>query len=480
MRIAFTAAAFVFISSFLPSAKAESYLYDLKDRSASVPDAYTVSQVFTGEDFGTGRLSSPDDMFVDSKNRLYIADTGNDRIVVLDSGFKLIKIIDEVTADGQPSKLNQPKGVFASGELIYIADTGNARVIAVDESGTAVRKLTREGLFAVNENIEFQPEKVAADKDGGVFVVDRSIYQGIVQYDSGDRFIGFFAPNEVTVSAGVLILNMWKNLFSDEQADSMEKTLPSPYSNVYIGTDGFVYASASDAPDSRAIKQLNALGKNILKSTGTADTKFGDLETSFEDGVEAFSRFSDVHVDESGIICGADSRRGRLFLYDSYASPLAVFGGIGAYKGSFSKLTAVEKTGDSYIVLDGAKNTLTVFKPTEYFTKVREALSFYNQGLYRDSAVLWKEVLHENSNISVAYCGIGRAYLQDKEYKQAMTMLKEGGDTYFYSLAFKEYRKEFVRKYFVWILVGITAFFILFAKTVKWLRQWMLKGRTKS
>lgn len=100
--------------------------------------------------------------------------------------------------------------------------------MAVNEKREAVRIMTNEGITAINTHIQYTPEKVAVDTDGNVFVVDPSIYQGIVQYDAQDRFLGFFAPNEVKVTADVLFLQMWKKWFSTEQVESMEKACPPP------------------------------------------------------------------------------------------------------------------------------------------------------------------------------------------------------------------------------------------------------------
>lgn len=124
--------------------------------------------------------------------------------------------------------------------------------MAVNEKREAVRIMTNEGVTAINTHIQYTPEKVAVDTDGNVFVVDPSIYQGIVQYDAQDRFLGFFAPNEVKVTADVLFLQMWKKWFSTEQVESMEKSLPSPYSNLYIDRDNFLYTSSAGAGAGKA------------------------------------------------------------------------------------------------------------------------------------------------------------------------------------------------------------------------------------
>lgn len=457
-----------------PKAQADSYLYDLNDRSVTTPDTYLVLRVYAGNDLGVGAMSSPQDLFVDRDGQVYISDMGNNRILQFDNNFKHIRTITEVMLDGKPTLLNQPKGVFAANGLVYICDTGNARVLVVDEQSKVVRKMTREGFFAVNKSIAFRPEKVAADSDGNVFVVDRSIYQGIVQYNIEGKFVNFFAPNKVDVTASVVLSQMWKNLFSSQQVDSMERNLPNPYNNVYISPGNFLYTAAMDVSVGQELKCLNALGKNILKSTEMTEHIFGDREITFNKDKAMLSRFVDVHVDKSGIMCGADNFQGRLFLYDQNSSLIGLFGGSGSYKDTFRNLTAVDKLGDNYLVLDGEKNSLTLFKPTAYIKQVRDALDYYNQGLYRESVVLWEEVLKKNSHFSIAYRSIGRAYLQEGKYKEAMSMLKTGGDTYFYSLAFKEYRKNLTRKYFVWIILGTAVFIWGFFYLIRRIRCWIL------
>src|SRR5690348_15717254 len=51
----------------------------------SVPEPYEPQQfIQTGQQAGVGGLKNPKDLFIDKENRLYIADTGNNRILVAD------------------------------------------------------------------------------------------------------------------------------------------------------------------------------------------------------------------------------------------------------------------------------------------------------------------------------------------------------------------------------------------------------------
>ncbi|WP_457789735.1 hypothetical protein [Anaeromassilibacillus sp. SJQ-5] len=461
--------------------QSEAYLYGPDKTSIPAPAPYQVRAVYDGLELGVGRLREPQDLHVDGTGAIYLADTGNNRIVRIRADFQSADVLTAILIDGREEPLSQPKGVFKAADgLLYICDTGNARIVAVNEKREAVRIMTNEGITAINTHIQYTPEKVAVDTDGNVFVVDPSIYQGIVQYDAQDRFLGFFAPNEVKVTADVLFLQMWKKWFSTEQVESMEKSLPSPYSNLYIDRDNFLYTSSAGAGAGKALKHLNMLGVNILQP---AEKKFGhgvfgDLEVSYDNGEEVASAFVDVCVTESGLLCGADATRGRLFLYDADCNLVAIWGGSGQRRGTFKALAAVERQGDSFLALDSEKASLTVFEPTAYMRRVLDALTFYSAGKYIESVERWQEILRENSHLSIAYKSIGRAYFQQGDSAAAMEMLKKGDDPYFYSMALKDYRKEFVRRHFVWLLLGAAAGLTLFIFLIKKAHRWMLSGKS--
>lgn len=434
----------------------QSYAYDTRGRSVYAPVAYEAAQAVYGADTGAGAFSDPADLYVGGDGQIYIADTGNDRIVVLDEELKAVRIIERVdTADGETT-LRTPKGVFAAPDgLLYICDTGHSRVIAVDEHDRVVRRMTADGIDALNENIAFSPEKLAVDSDRNVYVVSSSVYQGILEYDADDRFFGFFAPNEVPVTADVLLSAFWKRLFSSTQRDALSKTLPSPYNNLTIDAEGFLYTTAENVDPSLVIKRLNSVGTNILQAPNGGARTYGDRETSYENGREVTSRFIDVCVDAEGVICGLDAARCKAFLYDGEGELLCIFGGRGSSMGQFLGVSAVDKRGDDYLILDPRKNCLTVFRPTRYMQDVREALRYYREGLYMESIRSWEVVLRQNANFVLAWRSIGRACLQEGDVQKAMTLLERGDDEYFYSLAFQEARRAFVRRSAVWVLPAL-------------------------
>ena len=56
-----------------------------------------------------------------------------------------------------------------------------------------------------------------------------------------------------------------------------------------------------------------------------------------------------------------------------------------------------------------------------------------------------------------------------------MDMLKKGDDRYFYSMAFKDYRKEFVRNNFAGIAAGAVLFAVGAGFAVHVVHCWILK-----
>lgn len=124
--------------------------------------------------FGTTVLGRPGGIVIDrQRNRLYVADAKEGRIAVFDTGsFKFLSYF------GGPSKLRQrDNGTFLSPTNvavdrqgnIYVADTGNYRVQILDPTGRFLRAFGTQG-DAPGEFI--RPKGIAVDSEGHVYVAD--------------------------------------------------------------------------------------------------------------------------------------------------------------------------------------------------------------------------------------------------------------------------------------------------------------------
>lgn len=426
------------------------YQYDEDNVSIPAPETYVAKEVIYGTDIGVGGFSSPSDIFVDENDNVYIADSGNNRIVILNRNFEHVRTVDGV-AENENSGLSSPMGVFAQDGIVYICDTGNARVMALDTENRAVRYIEGTNLVSVNENFVFQPEKIILDENDNILVSSSAIYQGILRFDENDEFKNFFAPNQVESTIETFLLSLIKSIFTDAQKEGIQKQLPSPYSNIYLGRDNFIYATSENVAAGQDLKCLNPAGTNILTyaSVGSSETVYGDHQSEYRT-----TAFVDVHADSDGNMLVADGNTNKLFLYDEECNLMAVFGGTGDERGRFSAISSIEKLGDTYLILDKDKNSLTVMEPTGYMSKLYVAMEYYRNGEYTESESIWYEILEENSNLPLAYCSLGRSKYHLGEYGLAMEYLEKGGDTYFYSLALGEYRKQFVHDHFMLIIIG--------------------------
>ena len=93
------------VGSMIPNAHAQdtfnSYTYDEWDESQKAPAGYEPVLVKNGMQIGTGNWKTPNDFFMDDEGLLYVADTGNNRLIVLNEDLELQEIIETVTMNGE-------------------------------------------------------------------------------------------------------------------------------------------------------------------------------------------------------------------------------------------------------------------------------------------------------------------------------------------------------------------------------------------
>ena len=453
---------FLFCALLTPALAADgstkTYVYNEYGEAVCAPSAYLCTRVLRGRDLGLGDFSKLTDLYVNGN--VYLSDSGNNRIVVLSPEYELVRVISEVQESGAASALNSPSSVFLADGLLYICDTGNSRVVAVDSEDRVVKTFCKPASDLLTEDFAFKPSKVVVNRAGSVYIAASGVYQGLLHYESDGSFIEFFGANKVEVTAAVLLKSMWMNIFSDEQRESLIRTVPTEYAGIFIDSEDMIYTTTVTASTSQ-VKRLNASGENILiypgSSTGFLQkgydrNNFGDQILEYAKGSLRRSQIMDVTVDGDNVIAVLDSSRGRVLLFDSEQNTLGIFGGSGTQDGCFTNASALAKNGGEYLVADGTRNSVTVFAPTEYMQNIRCALRAYGQGEYSESRAYWERVLESNAGLSVAAKGVGRALLLEGNFRDAMRYLKMGDDRYYYSMALTRYRREFLRENSLWLV----------------------------
>jgi len=430
-----------------------SYVYNFWDEPVSSPQAYIPSKQIKGVDLEIGQIENPRDMFVhEESSQIHILDSGNNRIVIVDENFELVNIIESFENNGSSDSLNEPRGIFVTSEgNIYIADTENRRIVELDKSGSFIREIKNpaETADSLSDDFVFRPNKIAVDPAGRINVIVANVYQGIMQFDGDGTFTGFFGSPQVTPSPADLF---WRNIATDEQRRGLRLFIPTEFTNVHIGDDGFLLATIGyREEDDEAIRKLNPAGINVLRETGFQEP----LGDHFSDDEISSSMFVDITDQDNGIYSVLDRRRGRIFTYDDNSRLLYIFGGRGERKGLFTNPVAIEYRGKDILVLDNETGYINVFEPTRYAEYVIQAIEYYNDGRYQQSKNMWAEVLELNSNLDLAYTGLGRIYFMENEHQTAMELFESGNDRENYSGAFRFYREKIIAKNFSNIIYGI-------------------------
>lgn len=461
------------VSSLISVAGAEgtgkAYTYNHRQEAVPIPDPYEVEQVIGGTGFG---FNKPQDM-VYNNHELYVLDSGNKKVVVLDRQFNPVRSI-QFTRDGAEYSTMELRGLWvdAKGD-IFIADRSKKIVFQTDPQGRVIREYGKPETDLMDENTDFLPCKVMTDHLGQIYILAENEYRGIITINREGKFMGFYGSKEVSVNSELLVDMLWRNLMTDEQRNRTRRYLPVEYSNMSIDKKGFVYTVSGTSENmTELIRKLNSQGLNVLQNKGV----FGDYHLGVSRGTWFFTNFNAIAIDEQGYLTVVDRTWNRIFQYSSEGELLYIFGGKGEQSGTFSAPEDIESMGDKLLVLDADYGNITVFRPTSFGTAVRTAERLYQDGRFQESIAPWNEVLRQNSNYEFAYIGIGKSLVVEKKYKEALEYFKLGYSHGNYSLAFKRYRSEVLRSNFSLIMFAVILIFIVFPMIMRFLRK---KGLVK-
>lgn len=424
---------------------------------APAPDAYTAVDRRGGYQLADGLLSDPQDICTDEDGRLYIADTGNDRIVITDPSMSPLQIVTQVTVGGTADRLNAPRGVYVSGGYLYVADTGNGRVLKMSLSGEAETVYERPERSEFSTEF-FSPAKVAVDRDGTVFVLCQGVYQGCLLYEAGGAFQGFFGSAQVQPSWQVVLDKVWKRLLSRKQRSGMADYVPVEYDGLVADGEGLIYVCSRNTDSGREqIRKLNYLGSDIFP----VKDSLGEKTAVYYEQNSIVTTFTDVAVSDSGILYALDDTRGRVYAFDGEGRQLFVFGGTGEMMGTFQKASSLAVSGDTVYVLDSQNGTVSAFLPTEYGAMLIRATACFAEGRFEETRALWQELLSRNSNLELAYRGMGETLLQSGRYREAMRYFRLGSDPARESVAFARYRARWIRERPVVVSLGVLVLIVL-------------------
>lgn len=453
-------------------AKGDTYIYDYWAEVEKSPDVYRVSTVLYADDLKLDiELNNPSGLFA-IDNLIYVVDTNNNRIIELvyneNKTVSLNRVIDRFNSNGEVVEtFSGPMDLFinkADGSF-FIADTGNGRVVKLDSELNYITSFIEPDDPTYEKGKVFYPQKVVADSKGRVYILAKNVNKGFLKYEYDGVFTGFYGASEANYDFSTYI---WKKFFTTKaQRAQMESFVPTEYSNAYIDNEGFVYSVLKTfnqwdlrSDKAKPIRRLNALGNDILVKNAK-NPPIGDLQWGNAAGITEPAHFSDITVLDNEVYITCDESRGRVFGYNNQGYLLFAFGGRGNIDGFFRQPSAIEHIGKDLIVLDSMNASLTVFTPTEYGSLIYEATELYAVGDYDSSAEKWEAVLEKNGNYDLAYIGLGKSCFRQNNFKDSMEYFRLKRDEKNYSKAFQYYRKEWVEKNIGWVFAFIIAIILI-------------------
>lgn len=446
----------------------DTYNYDYRGNVVMTPAAYVPTGSITGQDLGIDGFAEPQDLCVAPDGEIYVADTRNNRIVVLDHSMtKVLRVIDSFVRDGAQDGFRARQGVCVSeNEQLYVADTDNKRVVVLTPEGEFIKIIDNPQSEILEDDFDFTPLKVTVDYADRVYVIAKNAFEGILVFESNGEFTGYFGTIQVKIT---LWEKFWRKLASKEERSRQQLFIPTEFTGIDIDSDGFVYASNIDSEGVQGVRRLNPRGQDVIIK-GDSQNLGGDLYFGLYGAYGGPSEFIDVVYREKGIYSLLDRKRGRIFTYDREGNLLYVFGGLGSQKGTFNTPIAIEVVDDRIIVLDSLQGAILSFGETEYGSLINDAVALRYDGDEALAIEKWEAVLKLDENNELANTGMGKAYLTAGDNKTAMHYLKLGMNRKYYSIAFKRYRNEILKEnlsMIMTVVILIIALAVLYKKFLK-------------
>lgn len=419
---------------------------------------YEVARVLYAEDIGATADSKLMDAETDNDGNTYILDSGLSKVYILNSEYKTVSVLENLIYEEENITFVDAKGIFVDNNgLIYIADTENARVIVMDNKGNIEKMLLLPESELIPTGFEYRPVKVAVDSKGYTYIASDGSYYGAILYSPDMEFLGFFGANTVKADVLDVLQNLWQRLTSNDIKRAADKiSLPYTFTDIAVGPNDFIYTATGKVNDTATqtgqIAMLNPGGKDVL---GASDINFADIAVSQIEKQD----LSRLTVDKDGFIYALDATYGRIFWYDSGCSLLSVFGGSykskGVQEGTFTTATSVSVNGEDILVTDSSKVSLTVFGMTDYGRLVKKAQLITLSGDFAAAQNMWEQVIAQDVNNQLAYRGLAKAYYDTGKNNEAMKYAKMGVDRKTYAKAFEVKRTEVIEKNFYIIFLAL-------------------------
>ncbi len=329
----------------------QTYTLDRNGNLVTTNEAYEAVAMIRHLDDGT-TFDGAKDLFIDEEDYVYVADTGNQRIVVLDPQLELLYSFGT-------DVLIKPLGIYVRDDLIYVADyglglqatdLGAVYVFQIDKNQTtAETAITLVSTFSTPasallevDGFIFRPMKIAVDADHTMYIVNQGTTSGVLMVNADNRFINYFAANNVVISLWDRIQRI---LYQGNENVTLTKNIPAPVANVTLDGEGYFYTvtqtAIADSANGDNLKKVNIGGTNY-----------------FPDDMYVYRDVVDACTGSVGNVYAVTSA-GFILEYDNQGNLLFQWGGTGTANdklGLFMSASAiaVDSAGNVFVIDDHA------------------------------------------------------------------------------------------------------------------------------
>ena len=464
--------------------KAEATVKTANNEVASKNTEYSTIQTNYNTLYTTlGKIEGPSDIEVDANENVYIADTKNNRIVVLDRYYKVKFILSSfLNEQGISDSLSNPQGVYitadkeVAGETvegkIYVCDTEANRIVTFDHDGNFLAVIPEPESDLFEEGSVYKPIALAVDAYDRLYVVSSTTPEGIIVMTEEGLFTGFVGAQKVSISAWD---QLWRRFQTDEQRALSEQFVATEFNNITLSGD-FIYVTTDSIDENKIlssisggdksgdyapVKMLNAAGDEIMRRNGffPPSGEVDNTKANVSDTIFGASVVVDVAVGPEGTWSIIDQKRSKVYTYDFDGNLLFAFGDGGRQLGSITMggLNGVTYQGTNMLLLNKTDCNFTVYSRTEYGDILLRAIENQNKRENDKAISDWTEILKRNSNFDAAYIGIGNALYREGKYADSLSYYQSAYDTENYSLAYAELRKEWLSKFILLVPIFIIA-----------------------
>ena len=434
------------------------YAYDFWQVPTESVPAFVLERIIDRDTLPGLTIGGFDDVYCGG-GKLFLIDTAESRLNILDDSLELMASVrllymeDGRIAMDEKSRqivLTNPEGVFYH-ELtneIYVADTGAWRILILDGDRFFLKRVIErpENMTGVTE---FKPSKITVDRTNRIYIVVQSGYEGLIELIEDGSFSRYYGVNKPKVN---LLDHFWKVFATNEQREKMAKIFAPAFNNIDIDEDGFIYATTYDANSEAKVFRLNPKGENVL-----IQSKDQPVEGDFYFRANNQNQFVAAAVNDYGVYAVLDRGMRRIFIYNFYGEMISIINYPPGTKGSFTVPTGIAWFGEKLIATDKQLRLAYVYSMTDFGRLAMGSARYYHQGEWEESARLLEAALRLNSNYNLAYSGIGKHYLMQDDFEDAMYYLKLGQNRSFYSKAYNQFRNQWVKDNFIWFALFFLA-----------------------